>query len=110
MLTNPDKVAEIKEDFRKMQEEHFYNYKNDGKNLILDENGEAQFESYLPFLFSRAGKYEYDPENGKFFVPEGKEVAPPVGFLSEQMAKYRPHMAKHYKTPKWYDGPEIITE
>ncbi len=110
LLTNPDKVTEIKADFRKMQEEHFYNYKNDGKNLILDENGEAQYESYLPFFFSMAGKYEYDPKNGKFFVPEGKEVAPPVGFLSEQMAKYRPKMAEHYRTPKWYDGPEIITE
>lgn len=110
LLTNPDKVAEIKAEFKKMQEEHFYNYKNDGKNLILDENGEAQFESYLPYIFARAGKYEYDPENGKFFVPEGKEVAPPVGFLSEQMAKYRRQMAKHYKTPEWYDGPEIITE
>ena len=110
LLTNPDKVTEIKEDFRKMQEEHFYNYKNDGKNLILDENGDAQFESYLPFLFGMAGKYEYEPENGKFFVPEGKEVAPPVGFLSEQMAKYRPQMAEYYKTPKWYDGPEMITE
>ncbi len=110
LLTNPDKVTEIKEDFRKMQEEHFYNYKNDGKALILDENGKAQFESYLPLIFSKAGKYEYDPENGKFFVPEGKEVAPPLGFLSEQMAKYRPQMSKHYKTPEWYDGPEIITE
>jgi aminobenzoyl-glutamate utilization protein B len=110
LLTNPDKVTEIKADFRKMQEEHFYNYKNDGKNLIPDENGEAQFESYLPFIFGRAGKYAYDPENGKFFVPEGKEVAPPVGFLSEQMAKYRPQMAEHYKTPKWYDGPEMITK
>lgn len=110
LLTNPEKITDIREDFRKMQEEHFYNYKNDGKKLILDENGEAQFESYLPFLFARAGKYAYDPANGKFFVPEGKEVAPPVGFLSEQMAKYRPQMAKHYKTPKWYDGPEMITE
>lgn len=110
LMTNPDKVTEIKADFRKMQEEHFYNYKNDGKNLILDENGEAQYESYLPFFFSMAGKYEYDPANGKFFVPEGKEVAPPVGFLAEQMAKYRPKMAEHYKTPKWYDGPEMITE
>lgn len=110
LMTNPDKVTEIKADFRKMQEEHFYNYKNDGKNLILDENGEAQYESYLPFFFSIAGKYEYDPANGKFFVPEGKEVAPPVGFLAEQMAKYRPKMAEHYKTPKWYDGPEMITE
>lgn len=110
LLTNPDKVTEIKKDFRKMQEVHFYNYKNDGKALILDENGKAQFESYLPYLFSKAGKYEYDPKNGKFFVPEGKEVAPPVGFLSEQMAKYRRQMAKNYKTPAWYDGPEIITE
>lgn len=110
LLTNPDKVAEIKKDFRKMQEEHFYNYKNDGKALILDENGQAQFESYLPYLFSRAGKYEYDPKNGKFFVPEGKEVAPPLGFLSQQMAKYRGQMAKHYKTPEWYDGPEMITK
>ncbi|MCE5227136.1 MAG: amidohydrolase [Porphyromonadaceae bacterium] len=110
LLTNPDKVAEIKKDFRKMQEEHFYNYKNDGKALILDENGKAQFESYLPYLFGKAGKYEYDPENGKFFVAEGKEVAPPVGFLSEQMSKYRRQMAKHYQTPAWYDGPEMIKE
>jgi len=110
LLTNPDKVAEIKEDFREMQKEHFYNYKNDGKELILDENGNAQFESYLPIIFSKAGKYEYDPENGKFFVPEGKEVAPPVGFLSDQMAKYRRQMAKNYKTPEWYDGPEMKTE
>ncbi len=110
LLTNPDKVAEIKEDFRNMQEEHFYNYKNDGKELILDDEGNAQFESYLPFIFDKAGKYEYDPENGKFFVSEGREVAPPLGFLSEQMAKYRKQMSKHYKTPKWYDGPEIITE
>jgi len=110
LLTNPDKVTEIREDFRKMQEEHFYNYKNDGKALILDEKGNAQFESYLPRLFSRAGKYEYDPKNGKFFVPEGKEVAPPLGFLSEQMAKYRGEMAKNYKTPEWYDGPEMKME
>jgi aminobenzoyl-glutamate utilization protein B len=110
LLTNPDKVDEIKEEFKTMQEEHFYNYKNDGEALILDDNGKAQFDSYLPFLFSKAGKYEYDPANGKFFVPEGKEVAPPLGFLSDQMSKYRSQMAKHYKTPKWYDGPEIITE
>lgn len=110
LLTNPEKVAEIKEEFKKMQEEHFYNYKNDGKSLILDENGKAQYVSYLPYFFGKAGKYEYDPENGKFFVPEGKEVAPPVGFLAEQMAKYRPQMAKKYLTPDWYDGPEMKTE
>jgi len=110
LLTDPEKVAEIRKDFRKMQEEHFYNYKNDGKALILDENGNAQFESYLPYLFSRSGKYEYDPANGKFFVPEGKEVAPPLGFLSEQMAKYRSQMSKNYKTPDWYDGPDMIVE
>jgi len=110
LLTNPDKVAEIRKEFRTMQEEHFYNYKNDGKALILDENGNAQFESYLPYLFDRAGRYEFDPKNGKFFVPEGKEVAPPLGFLSEQMAKYRGEMAKNYKTPEWYDGPEMKME
>ncbi len=110
LLTNPEKVAEIKEDFKKMQEKHFYNYKNDGKALILDENGDAQYVSYLPYFFSLAGKYEYDPENGKFFVPEGKEVAPPVGFLAENMAKYRSLMAKNYLTPDWYDGPEMIIE
>ena len=110
LLTDADKVAEIKGDFRKMQEEHFYNYKNDGKSLILDANGNAQFESYLPYLFSRSGKYEYDPNNGKFFVAEGKEVAPPVGFLAEQMAKYRGQMSKNYKTPDWYDGPDMIME
>ena len=110
LLTNPEKVAEIKEEFKKMQEEHFYNYKNDGKSLILDENGKAQYVSYLPYFFGKAGKYEYDPENGKFFVPEGKEVAPPVGFLAEQMAKYRPQMAKKYLTPDWYDGPEMKIE
>jgi hypothetical protein len=110
LLTNPDKVTEIRKEFRTMQEEHFYNYKNDGKALILDENGNAQFESYLPYLFDRAGRYEYDPKNGKFFVPEGKEVAPPVGFLSEQMAKYRGEMAKNYRTPEWYDGPEMKME
>jgi len=110
LLINPAKVAEIRKDFRKMQEEHFYNYKNDGKALILDENGEAQFESYLPYLFDRAGKYAHDPDNGVFFVPQGREVAPPLGFLSEQMAKYRSQMAKRYKTPEWYDGPEMITK
>jgi hypothetical protein len=110
LFTNSDKVDAIKEDFREMQKEHFYNYKNDGKELILDENKNAQFESYLPIMFNKAGKYEYDPENGKFFLPEGKEVAPPVGFLSDQMAKYRREMAKHYKTPEWYDGPEIKKE
>jgi aminobenzoyl-glutamate utilization protein B len=110
LLTNPDKVAEIKEDFREMQKEHFYNYKNDGKELILDENGKAQYESYLPYIFGKAGKYEYDPENGKFFVPEGKEVTPPIGFLSDQMAKYRRQMANNYKTPEWYDGPEMKME
>ena len=93
-----------------MQAEHFYNYKNDGEKLILDEDGKAQFVSYLPYIFSRAGKYEYDPENGKFFVTEGREVAPPVGFLSEQMAKYRGEMSKNYKTPQWYKGPEIVKE
>ena len=110
LLTDLEKVNEIKSDFRKMQENHFYNYKNDGKALILDENGKAQFESYVPYIFSRAGKYEYDPDNGKFFVTEGKEVAPPVGFLSEQMTKYRAQMAKNYKTPDWYDGPDMIVE
>src|SRR6056297_2752668 len=110
LLTNPDKVVEIKEEFKKMQEEHFYNYKNEGEKLILDENGKAQYESYLPILFGNAGKFEYDPENGKFFVPEGKEVAPPVGFLSDQMAKYLSQMAKNYKTPEWYDGPEMKME
>ncbi|NLN84088.1 MAG: amidohydrolase [Firmicutes bacterium] len=110
LLTNPEKVAEIKESFKEMQEEHFYNYENDGEKLILDENGKAKFVSYLPYLFERAGKYEYSPEEGKFFVPEGIEVAPPLGFLSEQMAKYRPEMAKTYKTPEWYKGPEIIKE
>jgi len=110
LMTNPDKVTEIRKEFRTMQEEHFYNYKNDGKALILGEDGNAQFESYLPYLFDRAGKYEYDPKNGKFFVPEGKSVAPPVGFLSEQMAKYRGEMAKNYKTPEWYDGPEMKME
>ncbi len=110
LLTNPEKVAEIKENFKEMQAEHFYNYKNDGEKLILDEDGKAQFVSYLPYIFSRAGKYEYDPENGKFFVTEGREVAPPVGFLSEQMAKYRGEMSKNYKTPQWYKGPEIVKE
>lgn len=110
LMTNPDKIAEIKEDFKKMQATHFYNYKNDGKSLILDENGKAQYISYLPYFFGKAGKYKHDPENGIFFVPEGKEVAPPVGFLSEQMSKYRPQMSKHYKTPAWYDGPEMIKE
>ena len=110
LLTNPEKVAEIKADFRTMQETHYYNYKNDGKALILDEQGNAQFVSYLPYLFSRAGKYAYDPEKGVFFVPEGREVAPPVGFLGAQMAKYRSQMAKHYKTPTWYDGPAMKTE
>ena len=110
LMTNPDKIAEIKKDFRKMQETYFYNYKNDGKSLILDENGKAQYISYLPYFFSKAGKYKHDPANGVFFVPEGKEVAPPVGFLSEQMSKYRPQMSKHYKTPAWYDGPEMIKE
>ena len=110
LMTNPDKIAEIKEDFKKMQATHFYNYKNDGKSLILDENGKAQYVSYLPYFFGKAGKYKHDPENGIFFVPEGKEVAPPVGFLSEQMSKYRPQMSKHYKTPAWYDGPEMIKE
>ena len=110
LLTNPEKVAEIQKSFKEMQAEHFYNYKNDGKNLILDENGEAQYVSYLPYIFSKAGKYAYNPAEGVFFVPEGKEVAPPVGFLSEQMAKYRSQMSKSYKTPKWYDGPEMIKE
>jgi len=110
LMTNPDKIAEIKIDFKKMQETHFYNYKNDGKSLILDENGKAQYVSYLPYFFAKAGKYKHDPANGVFFVPEGKEVAPPVGFLSEQMSKYRPQMAKHYMTPAWYDGPEMIKE
>jgi aminobenzoyl-glutamate utilization protein B len=110
LMTNPDKIAEIKEDFKKMQTTHFYNYKNDGKSLILDENGKAQYVSYLPYFFGKAGKYKHDPANGVFFVPEGKEVAPPVGFLSEQMSKYRPQMSKHYKTPAWYDGPEMIKE
>lgn len=110
LLTNPEMVAAIKADFRKMQEEHFYNYKNDGKSLILDKDGNAEFVSYLPYLFDRSGKYTYDPENGKFFVPEGKEVAPPVGFLSDQMAKYRAEMSKNYKTPAWYDGPPMKME
>lgn len=110
LMTNPEKIEEIKKDFRKMQETYFYNYKNDGKSLILDENGKAQYISYLPYFFGKAGKYKHDPENGIFFVPEGKEVAPPVGFLSEQMSKYRPQMSKHYKTPAWYDGPEMIKE
>ena len=110
LMTNPEKIEEIKKDFRKMQETYFYNYKNDGKSLILDENGKAQYVSYLPYFFGKAGKYKHDPENGIFFVPEGKEVAPPVGFLSEQMSKYRPQMSKHYKTPAWYDGPEMIKE
>lgn len=110
LMTNPDKIEEIKKDFRKMQETYFYNYKNDGKNLILDENGKAQYVSYLPYFFGMAGKYKHDPENGIFFVPEGRKVAPPVGFLSESMSKYRPQMSKHYKTPAWYDGPEMIKE
>ena len=110
LMTSPAKIKEINKEFRKMQEEHFYNYKNDGEKLILDENGKAQFESYLPYLFERSGKYTFDPENGKFFVPEGKKVAPPLGFLSEQMAKYRSQMSKHYKTPDWYDGPPMVTK
>ena len=110
LMTNPDKLAAVREDFIKMQQEHFYNYENDGKALVLDENGKARFVSYLPYFFSMAGKYKYDPENGVFFVPEGKEVAPPVGFLAEQMAKYRSQMSKKYKTPQWYDGPPMKME
>jgi len=109
-MTNPELLAEVQKTFKEMQAEHFYNYENDGSALIVDENGEAQFISYLPYIFSRAGKYAHNPEEGVFFVPEGKEVAPPVGFLSEQMAKYRSQMAKNYKTPEWYDGPEMKTE
>ncbi|MBZ2175016.1 amidohydrolase [Schnuerera sp. xch1] len=110
LMTDEDKLAGIKDEFKEMQEEYFYNYKNDGEKLILDENGNAQFESYLPYLFDRSGEYKYDPDSSKFFIPEGKPVVPPLGFLAEQMAKYRPEMSKYYKTPKWYDGPPIITE
>ena len=110
LMTNPELLAEVQKTFKEMQAEHLYNYENDGSALILDENGDAQFISYLPYIFSRAGKYAHNPEEGVFFVPEGKEVAPPVGFLSEQMAKYRSQMAKNYKTPEWYDGPEMKTE
>jgi hypothetical protein len=52
----------------------------------------------------------YDPANNKFFVPEGKPVAPPLGFLKGQMDKYRAEMSKKYKTPSWYDGPPMKME
>lgn len=93
LMTDEKKLADIKTEFNEMKKEYSYNY---------DANG--NYESYLPYLFARSGKYAYDPANGKFFVPEGKAVAPPLGFLEGQMAKYRAEMAKEYQTPSWYDG------
>lgn len=99
LMTDKEKLDEIKAEFSEMKKQHSYNY---------DENG--NFVSYLPYLFNRSGKYTYDPANGKFFVAEGKPVAPPLGFLAGQMAKYRAEMAKEYKTPSWYNGPPMKME
>jgi aminobenzoyl-glutamate utilization protein B len=53
----------------------------------------AAYQSYLEIMFKEAGK----------------PVAPPVGFLSEMMKKYRSKMAPFYLTPDWYEGP-IVTQ
>ncbi|BCV24523.1 hypothetical protein [Gelria sp. Kuro-4] len=53
----------------------------------------ADYQSYLEIMFKEAGK----------------PVAPPVGFLSEMMKKYRSKMAPFYLTPDWYEGP-IVTQ
>lgn len=98
-MTNADKLTAATEEFNQMKKTYSYNYDANGK-----------FVSYLPYLFSFGGKYTYDPANGKFFVPEGAKIAPALGLLSSQMNKYRPEMAKNYKTPSWYDGPPMKTK
>ena len=52
-----------------------------------------KYESYLDVLFKEAGK----------------PIAPPLGFMYEEMSKYRPAMSEFYETPEWYDGP-IVTK
>jgi aminobenzoyl-glutamate utilization protein B len=52
-----------------------------------------KYESYLDVLFKEAGK----------------PIAPPLGFMHEEMSKYRYLMSEFYQTPDWYDGP-IVTE
>jgi hypothetical protein len=99
LMTDKKKLDAIKAEFNEAKKKYSYNY---------DANG--NFVSYLPYLFDRSGMYTYDPANGKFFVPEGKPVAPPLGFLAGQMAKYRAEMAKEYNTPSWYDGPPMKME
>ena len=99
LMTDKNKLDVIKAEFNEAKKKYSYNY---------DANG--NFVSYLPYLFDRSGMYTYDPASGKFFVPEGKKVAPPLGFLAGQMAKYRAEMAKEYEIPSWYDGPEMKME
>jgi aminobenzoyl-glutamate utilization protein B len=99
LMTDSKKLDAIKAEFNEMKKKYSYNY---------DENG--NYVSYLPYLYSRSGEYTYDPVNNKFFVPEGKPVAPPLGFLKGQMDKYRAEMSKKYKTPSWYDGPPMKME
>jgi aminobenzoyl-glutamate utilization protein B len=99
LMTDSKKLDAIKAEFSEMKKKYSYNY---------DENG--NYVSYLPYLYSRSGEYMYDPANNKFFVPEGKPVAPPLGFLKGQMDKYRAEMSKKYKTPSWYDGPPMKME
>ncbi|MGE5632071.1 MAG: amidohydrolase [Caulobacteraceae bacterium] len=99
LMTDKKKLDDIKAEFNEMKKKYSYNY---------DANG--NFVSYLPYLFDRSGKYVYDPANNKFFVPEGKPVAPPLGFLAGQMAKYRAKMSEKYQTPVWYDGPPMKME
>lgn len=38
----------------------------------------------------------------KSYLPA--DAKPPVGFLKDQMEKYRPEMQKSYKNPSWYPG------
>jgi aminobenzoyl-glutamate utilization protein B len=96
LMNDKAKLDAIKAEFNADKVKYSYNY---------DEKG--NFVSYLPYLFEKSGKYEYNPAKGKFFVPEGRPVAPPLGFLAGQMAKYRAAMSKYYKTPSWYDGPAM---
>lgn len=99
LMTDSKKLAEIKAEFNESKKKYSYNY---------DANG--NFVSYLPYVYSRSGKYTYNPAKYKFFVPEGKKVAPPLGFLKGQMDKYRAEMSKKYMTPSWYDGPPMKME